>query len=189
MNFFDDIDNINEYINMSMGYDGKELIEKLRLYLKPGSTLLELGMGPGKDLDILAETYKVTGSDFSTLFIDLYRKSNPEADLLRLDAIELKTDRKFDSIYSNKVLHHIKEDELEESFKNQLKILNEEGLIFHTFWLGDKEENHHGLRFIYYTHEKLMKLIPDSFELIKSEEYGELKENDSFYVILRKRKG
>ena len=100
MGFFDNINNVNEYINMSMGYDGKALIEILKLYLKPGSTLLELGMGADKDMDILSETYKVTGSDFSTLFLELYKKTNPKADLLRLDAVELNTERKFDSIYS-----------------------------------------------------------------------------------------
>ena len=186
MGFFDNIDNINEYINMSMVYDGKELIEILKLYLKPGSSLLELGMGPGKDLDILSENYKVTGSDFSTLFLELYWKSHPDTDLLRIDAVELKTERKFDCIYSNKVLHHIRKTELEESFKNQLRILSIDGLVFHTFWLGDKEENHHGLRCIYYTPDNLMKLIPKNFEVLKIEKYKELEENNSFYIILRK---
>jgi cyclopropane fatty-acyl-phospholipid synthase-like methyltransferase len=100
MNFFNDENNVNEYINMSMGYDGRELIRILKKYLKAGSTLLELGMGPGKNLDILSKTYDVTGSDFSTLFIEYYRKSNPAADLIRLDAVELKTGRTFDGIYS-----------------------------------------------------------------------------------------
>ena len=34
-----------------------------------GSTLLELGMGPGKDLDLLKKTYSVTGSDSSKIFV------------------------------------------------------------------------------------------------------------------------
>lgn len=38
---------------MAEGYDGEELIKILKEYLPEKSTLLELGMGPGKDLDIL----------------------------------------------------------------------------------------------------------------------------------------
>jgi len=186
MSFFENENNINEYINMALGYDGRELIEILKLHLKSGSTVLELGMGPGKDLDILAETYKVTGSDFSSLFIELYQKTHPEADLLRLDAVKLDTDRTFDCIYSNKVLHHITQDDLEKSFEQQLRILNKDGIAFHSFWFGDKEENHHGLRFIYYTQEILKKLIPSDFEIIEISRYLELKKDDSLYVVLKK---
>lgn len=186
MGFFDNIENVNEYINMSNGYDGKDLIEVLKTHLHAGSTVLELGMGPGKDLDILFENYSVTGSDFSTLFLELYRKTHSDADLLRLDAIELNTDRKFDCIYSNKVLHHITQKELQKSFNNQLRLLNENGMAFHSFWYGDKEENHHGLRFVYYTQKILEKIIPKEFEIIEFNRYTELATNDSFYIILKK---
>ncbi len=187
MSFFEYKKNIKEYINMSMGYDGKDLIEVLKTHLKAGSTLLELGMGPGKDLDILAETYTITGSDFSTLFLELYKNSHPDADLLRLDAVKLNTERKFDCIYSNKVLHHITQKELQISFNHQLRLLNKNGLVFHSFWYGDKEENHHGLRFIYYTKETIHKLIHSDFELIEFKQYTEMSEGDSFYIILKKK--
>jgi len=187
MSFFDDKKNINEYINMSMGYDGEELIKILNKYLQTNSTVLELGMGPGKDLDILAQKYKVTGSDFSQLFLELYKKSNPDADLLRLNAIELKTERKFDCIYSNKVLQHITQNDLIKSFNQQLNILNNSGIAFHSFWYGDKEENHHGLRFIYYTENILEQLIPAEFEIIESKKYTEMSDDDSIYLILRKK--
>jgi cyclopropane fatty-acyl-phospholipid synthase-like methyltransferase len=186
MDFFENDKNVNEYINMSLGYDGRELIQILKKYLNEGSTLLEIGMGPGKDLGILSETFIATGSDFSTLFLELYANSHPNADLLRLDALELDTKRRFDSIYSNKVLHHLSEEDLQTSFKNQLKILNNDGIAFHSFWYGDKEENHHGLRFIYYTIEKLTKIIPKNFKVLLSKQYKELKDNDSLFIILKK---
>lgn len=47
--------NVRGYIRMAEGYDGAGLIAVLRKYLPAGSTLLELGMGPGKDLDLRAE--------------------------------------------------------------------------------------------------------------------------------------
>ena len=72
-------------------------------------------MGPGKDLDMLAKHYQVTGSDLSGVFLDLYRKKHKDADLLLLDAVSLKTDREWQGIYSNKVLHHLSKEELSES--------------------------------------------------------------------------
>ena len=107
-NFFDVEKNVEEDIKMCDGMDGRALIDILKTHLSEGSNLLEIGMGPGTDLDILRESYRVTGSDSSQVFLDLYRKKKPDASLLLLDAISLNTESKFDCIYSNKVLHHLK---------------------------------------------------------------------------------
>ena len=122
MGYFHEEKNVLEYIKMAEGYDGKELIEILKNHLPVGSTVLELGMGPGKDLKILSSDYIVTGSDYSNVFLELYRKKNKNADLLLLDAITLKTRRKFDCIYSNKVLIHLTRQELRMSLKRQLDL-------------------------------------------------------------------
>ena len=65
MGHFDERKNVETYIEMAAGYDGRKLIAILRQHLPAGSTVLELGMGPGVDLDLLAETYTVAGSDSS----------------------------------------------------------------------------------------------------------------------------
>ena len=61
--FFDSEKNARDYIKMTADYVPGEIIQVLRRFLPDGSTLLELGMGPGKDLDILGTYYKATGSD------------------------------------------------------------------------------------------------------------------------------
>ncbi|MCG8603708.1 class I SAM-dependent methyltransferase [bacterium] len=123
MGFFDERKNVDEYIKMAEGYDGRELISVLKMHLPPESTVLELGMGPGKDLDLLAQTYAVTGSDSSSVFLDLYRTAHPDADLLKLDATSIQTKRTFDCIYSNKVLHHLPKMDLQGSFARQKELL------------------------------------------------------------------
>ncbi len=60
MGFFDSEKGVEEYIKMVEGYDGAELIKILQKYLPEKSTILELGMGPGKYLDILSKTFTVT---------------------------------------------------------------------------------------------------------------------------------
>jgi hypothetical protein len=52
MGFFDTEKGVEQYIKMAEGYDGAELIKILQKYLPQNSTVLELGIGPGKDMDI-----------------------------------------------------------------------------------------------------------------------------------------
>lgn len=92
-------ESVAEYIEMSEGSDGREIIQKLRKYLPEGSSVLELGTGPGRDLGILMNTYLATGSDISPIFMDHCRKILPEAELLQLDAVNIDEDRTFDAIY------------------------------------------------------------------------------------------
>jgi cyclopropane fatty-acyl-phospholipid synthase-like methyltransferase len=186
MAYFNNRKNVNEYIQMAAGYDGRALIAVLHRYLPAGSTVLELGMGPGKDLDLLTQTYTVTGSDSSSVFLDLYREKHPRADLLELDAASIATDRTFDCIYSNKVLHHLSKSDLPYSFTRQRELLTVGGLLMHSFWHGDQEEEHHGLRFVYYTEETLLRAIGPGFEVVTMERYKEMEQGDSFYILLRK---
>ena len=115
------------------GYDGRELIEELQKHLPRGSSVLELGMGPGIDLTLLKKYYQVTGSDYSEIFINRYRNQHPDSDLIVLNAITLNTDRKFNGLYSNKVLIHLTREGLKQSIKRQAAILESEGIICHSF--------------------------------------------------------
>ncbi len=186
MKYFNNAQNVDEYIKMADGYDGRDLITILQNHLPSHSTVLELGMGPGKDLDILAEKYEVTGSDSSSVFLDLYRKTHPKADLLQLDAVSIKTDRNFDCIYSNKVLHHLHKSEIHQSFRRQRELLTGQELLMHSFWYGNSEEEYNGLWFAYYEEEELLGMIGDGFTSVAAERYTELEKDDSFYILLRK---
>ena len=68
--YFDTNEGVDEYIQMAEGYDGRELIEILRSHVPSGSSVLELGMGPGKDLALLQPYFQATGSDSSAIFVD-----------------------------------------------------------------------------------------------------------------------
>jgi hypothetical protein len=136
---------------------------------------------------MLSKNYRATGSDGAQPFLDIYREKNEDADLLLLDATTLDTDRRFDGIYSNKVLLHLSEAELKQSFLRQEEILNPPGILFHSFWYGDKEEFFHGLRFRYYTEEMLLHIVESRFEVLAMERYTEMEEDDSIYLVLRVR--
>jgi trans-aconitate methyltransferase len=189
MTYFDDKKNVLEYIKMvedAEGYDPILLIDKFKKHVPQDSKVLELGMGPGKDFDILKQTFEMTGSDSSQVFLDLYRDKDGSADLLNLDAVSINTNQKFDAIFSNKVLVHLSKDELHQSFIRQLEILNNDAISFHTFWQGDKEEYMHELRFVYYQVEELIKSVPKKFEVIEANLYKEMEKDDSICLVLKK---
>ena len=186
MGYFDDEKNVEQYIRMAEGYDGREFVPVLRSYLKDGATVLELGMGPGKDLEILSEFFQVTGSDSSSAFVQRYQKIDPAADLMLLNAVTMDTDRRFDCIYSNKVLVHLTKEQLRQSLRGQSRVLNPDGILFHTLWYGNREETFAGLRFVYYNEDTFRQLVGDAYEILEMEKYPEMEPDDSFYVVLRK---
>ncbi|MCF4099392.1 class I SAM-dependent methyltransferase [Maritalea mediterranea] len=186
MSFYDKPENAEQYIEMAKGYDGAELIEILTAHLPKGKAVLELGMGPGVDLDLLAPHYQVTGSDYSAYFVERYKKAHPDADVMELNAVTMDVARQFDGIYSNKVLHHFSDEELRQSFAAQADCLYDEGLIFHSFWHGDHMEEMMGMRFYYRRPDTLTALLGDQFKLVDSALYTEMEKDDSFWILAQK---
>ena len=185
MGFYDEEKSVRQYIEMADGFDGAALVAILSKELIPGSRVLELGMGPGKDIQLLSKDFTVTGSDRSPVFIDLYREAHPDADLLLLDAVTLETDRTFDCVYSNKVLHHLSDDELAESFRNQARALNPGGLIMHSFWYGSGEEFHGDMRAVSRDEENVMGFLAPRFDVMEMARYKEFEDGDSLSVLAR----
>lgn len=183
MAFYDDVKTAQQYIEMADGYDGRELVSVLKKYLPDGARVLELGMGPGIDLNMLNKHFNATGSDNSQFFLDRYQDIDSGADLIYLDAVGLETERQFDCIYSNKVLHHLTEEELVASLSRQKEVLSMPGLIMHSFWCGTGIEEHHGLRFVYQTEDKIRSIVNDFFTVVDIVVYKEMDEGDSLYVL------
>jgi len=174
---------------MCEGYDGRALTEAFAGHVPDGARVLEIGMGPGTDMALLAARYDVTGSDSSAVFVERYRSQHPNADLIVLDAVTLDTDRRFDAIFSNKVLQHLTTDDASRSLDAQHRILVPGGIAFHTLWYGEALEEHHGLRFQQYTEETFGGLLDSHFELIDATRYAEESEGDSLRVVLKRRNG
>lgn len=134
-------ESVEEYIRLAKGVDGSAHIAKLIPYLTKGAKILELGTGPGKDWGLLSKNYTVVGSDYSKEFLEHLKSKSPEGRFLHLDAATLLVDESFDGIYSNKVLHHLTDEQLQSSIKRQHDLLASGGIICHTFWVGEGTRN------------------------------------------------
>jgi SAM-dependent methyltransferase len=176
-----------EYIRLAKDVSGKQLIEKLKRILAPNSVLLEIGSGPGTDWKILNEAYNVIGSDNSNEFLRHLNNRNPNGEFLKLDAITLETDKNFDGIYSNKVMHHLTDKELIDSVKRQYEILNSNGIICHSFWKGEGSEVFNGLFVNYHNEVGLREVFKNYFEVLSIELYEEFEEEDSILLIGKKK--
>jgi trans-aconitate methyltransferase len=187
MDYFDNEKNVNHYIKMMAGENNDYIINEVFLNLTHKKRLLELGLGAGKDFDILKKEFDIVGSDKSQHFLDAYAKQDPSATLVKLDAVKMDIDMTFDYIYSNKVLIHLTDEKLATSFENQAKVLDSGGQLFHSFWRGDDDATYDGLYFNYQTQASILSLCEKWYDVIKYHAYRELVVDDSFYVILQKR--
>lgn len=188
MGYYDHKENIAEYIAMSEGYDGAQLISVLRKWLPPGATVLELGMGAGGDLALLGAHYRVCGSDHSPLFVEhcqAHLAHYPPDDLLLLDARTIETERRFDGIYSNKVLHYLHEEELHQSFARQRQVTHRGGVVMHSFWYGqgEGEVSERMGYYRYYTEDNLRMIAEKHFRVLAIERYKEMESEDSLYLV------
>jgi cyclopropane fatty-acyl-phospholipid synthase-like methyltransferase len=186
-NYYEIEDNVVHYTKFTPAHDGALLIDVLNEHLPKDASVLELGMGPGKDFKLLSRRYQVTGSDFSQLFLQLYREQDPAADLLYLDARTLETQRKFDAIFSNKALIHMSPAELQQSFDRQHAVLNDNGLILHSFWTGEGEDTFNDLKLVYHNEQDLTKMLEPSFGIVALENHAKMADDDSIYVLARKK--
>ncbi|MEO1259556.1 MAG: class I SAM-dependent methyltransferase [Bacteroidota bacterium] len=180
-------ESVDEYIELAKDVNGRQLIVKLLTFLPASSSLLELGSGPGTDWGILDEHYQVTGSDNSAEFIGRLKIRHPGAEFLILNAVTLEIEKEFDGIYSNKVLHHLNDMELKDSIKRQYEVLNNNGIICHSFWKGEGTEVFKGLFVNYHTEHALVSFFEEYFEILLLERYAEFEDGDSVLLIGRKK--
>lgn len=180
-------ESVLEYIQAAKGFDGKRNIETLKDVLPTDSTLLELGSGPGSDFEILNKRYSVTGSDYSNAFILHLKNKYPNEQFLQLNAATLESNQQFDGIYSNKVLHHLTNDEIADSIERQHEILNTNGIICHSFWMGEGSEIFKGMFVNYHNESELRTYFSRKFEILLLQVYAEFEENDSILLLARKR--
>jgi ubiquinone/menaquinone biosynthesis C-methylase UbiE len=178
---------VNGYIKMCEGFDNSKFEKSILRYLKKGSSLLEIGMGPGNDFKWLSEYYSITGSDYTKEFINRAKARFPKGDFKILDGISLKTNKKYDGIYSCKVYQHFELELIEKALNRQFKILNNEGIIIHSFWIGDTIFDDGDMRAIYHDKDKLLALIDKKFTILEQVVYEEFEPHDSIFILAKKK--
>ncbi len=144
------------------------IVEILQKYLKKYKNILELGSKKGEDLELLNSYYEVTASEDEKVKTRYLKDKYLDIRVILLDIIDIDTHKKFDCIYSKNLLDSLTLEELESSFINQKKVLNNDGIVFHIF---NKEKN---------AKEKIESIISKSFKILESKV---LEKN--FYIVAK----
>ena len=188
MLYYHDPQNAKSYAAMCEGYDASAQLEILSKVLPREATVLELGSGPGNDLKLLAARYEVTGSDYSPAFVHMLKARFPNQTILKLNAISIATDGLFDGIYSNKILQHLNDDELADSFRRQAQLLNQGGIVFHLIWRHiESPGGDNDLLFKPRSLSQMTAAMGDDFELLEALDFGEFEDEDSLAILARKK--
>ena len=178
---------VAEYIEMAKDVNGGALIKKLQKHLPTPAAILEIGSGPGTDWNLLSAHYEVTGSDNSPEFLLHLQATYTNGRFLELDAVTIETTEKFDGLYSNKVLHHLHDEELRTSILRQKEILNPDGIICHSFWKGEGSEMFKGMFVNYHDHSSPLDFFGQGFDLLLTEPYAEFEPEDSILMIAKRK--
>ncbi len=174
------------YSILLLFYRNTLVIDHFKQRVDTSKKILEIGSGTGRDYEALARQYDITGSDYSDAFVKTLRRKFKGHEFMKINALTMGSVKHFDVIFSNKVLHHLTPDQLEKSFIAQYGILNEGGLLFHTFWKGNPEnKKQKRMSDVLYRREDIEKL-KGQFAIEEYIEYKESKDDDSFIIILRK---
>ena len=174
------------YTLMVIFSDNKYIIDEFKKRIDKSKKILELGSGPGNDYGVLVQDYDITGSDYSETFLKILRKKFNNDRFLKINALTMETEKKYDVIYSNKVLQHLTTENLAASFKKQYEVLNEGGILFHAMWKGtSSKEKEKSMPDIRYERDDIKKIM-GKFIIKDFIVYKELKENDSFIVVMEK---
>jgi trans-aconitate methyltransferase len=189
MSYFDKAENVKNYIKMCEGYEASHLINRLHTHLNSGAQLLELGSGPGNDIERLQQRYHVTASDYSKVFVKHLKQRFSALNVVQCDANHLPKQSLYDCIYSNKVLHHLTPNQLVTSLTQQYLQLNKGGVLAHSVWIGAENFELEGETHYYHQKAALETMINRAckdIEWLDYYEYDEFESNDSAFFIIKK---
>lgn len=145
-----------------------DIISILREELPRFKKVLELGSQKGDDLKLLNEYFEVVASEDTKVKTRYLKDEFIDIRVILLDAISMDTHKKFDCIYSKNIFDNNSLYEISQSFENQKKVLNKEGLIFHIFDSSKVDKN------------EILTLLNSNYKLIKCENIDE-----GFYTLAK----
>ena len=192
----DSIDYYNKYaakefeetVNQDMSGIMKEFLD----LLEEGDTILDLGCGSGRDsLTFYDLGYDVTPLDASEEMCQL-AEIHTGLEVLRMTYEEMDFDNVFDGIWACASLLHTPKKELSDILTKIARALNDKGILYMSFKLGDFEGFRGERYFCDFTADSITELLRDNgrFDIIKLWETEDVRSGHSdirwLNVLVRK---
>ncbi len=153
--------NASDMIENTLKVDLQPIYEKFESYLKPGTKLLDVGFGSGRDsLHFDAKGFEVVSIDFAR---EVYNRGRIllNTEVLLVDVKDIRYKDEFDGIWASAVFFHFTETELKEVLSKCAQALKNKGIIYVSFKYGTEEINRHGRYFNDFDEAKFQRLMND----------------------------
>jgi len=181
----DSIDYYNKYaakeFEETVNQDMSEIMREFLNYLEEGDTILDMGCGSGRDSLTLYELgYDVTPLDASSEMCKL-AEIHTGLDVLQMTFEQIDFDDVFDGIWACASLLHTPKKELSGILTKIARALNEKGILYMSFKLGDFEGFRGERYFSDFTADSISQLLRENgrFEIQKLWETEDIRSGHS----------
>lgn len=132
-----------KYLKMQKDdWDDKKYVNSFVSYLKPNSSILDIGCGTGELLEYFSSLgFKTMGIDVSQNMIDISKKRvTTNSRILKMSLYDIsKIDEIFDGVVATFVFVHIPKEKIRDAIKSMVNKLKEGGIFFKVFTTSLKE--------------------------------------------------
>lgn len=172
--------------HMSLGIY-EQFVREFSNYLKEGSTILDLGCGPGNIAKFLVNQnkgYKILGVDLSHEMLKLARQNVPTEQFVIGDIRDLQLEQKFDAVIASFCIIHLEDDEAIGLLRKTRDLLNDQGFLYLCFMNGgipgfDKASfSNEEMYFNYFSPDEIKKLLENLDYKVLSMHFHEYRRKD-----------
>jgi len=181
----DSIDYYNKYaakeFEETVNQDMSEIMREFLNYLEEGDTILDMGCGSGRDSLTLYELgYDVTPLDASAEMCKL-AEIHTGLDVLQMTFEQMDFDDVFDGIWACASLLHTPKKELSGILTKIARALNDKGILYMSFKLGDFEGFRGERYFSDFTADSISQLLRENgrFDILKLWETDDIRSGHS----------
>jgi SAM-dependent methyltransferase len=153
-------ENAQTFYESSINADMSETLERFLSHLPKGAHILDAGSGTGRDTKyFLDHGYQVTAFDAS---IEMVKMSTAYTGIqtLHMTFEDMHFDTNFDGIWACASLLHVKRENLSAVLSNLNSLLNNGGVLYCSFKLGESDFSRNGREFTCLTPNQLENLLP-----------------------------
>ena len=150
-----------EYIEQTISCDMTQHYDVFLKHVKPGSRILDIGFGSGRDMFYFeSKGYQVSGIDPTPAFYQNMKEKG--YDVYHIPSEELSFNNEFDAIWACASLLHVQRCNLHDVLVRCNHALKDNGIMYCSFKYGDLETIRNERYFNYLNEQSFTEILKDT---------------------------